>query len=157
MHSLQPAFNSIKIHKYILTMYVLHQNGLHAPFCSAQDCESANIKCSVFWACSKNSKILIKHQVYSFGVWSNFHQFWVICKKMRYWYHQKEQSILSEMKSLTFLYLVHFSSRVELIWATAHHSIASSPPLFFATRTQRNARTDIRKRKNRAWYPLQGY
>ena len=38
------------------------------PFCSAQDGESIDINCLVFWAHCENGKILTKHQVYNKGI-----------------------------------------------------------------------------------------
>ena len=37
---------------------------LFVPFCSAQDDESTDINCLVFWEYCKNGKILMKHKVY---------------------------------------------------------------------------------------------
>ena len=45
------------------------------PFCSAQDDESADINCLVFWAYYKNAKILTKRQVYNKGISSIFGNF----------------------------------------------------------------------------------
>ena len=41
---------------------------LSVPFCSAQDGESIDINCFVFWAHYKNGKILAKRQVYNKGI-----------------------------------------------------------------------------------------
>ena len=40
---------------------------LFVPFCSAQDDESTDMNCLVFWAHCKNGKILTKHQVYIYN------------------------------------------------------------------------------------------
>ena len=42
------------------------------PFCSAQDGESTDMNCLVFWAHCKNGKILMKYQVYNKGIFANF-------------------------------------------------------------------------------------
>ena len=38
------------------------------PFCSAQDGESTDMNCLVFWPLCKNGKIWTKHQVYNKGI-----------------------------------------------------------------------------------------
>ena len=51
---------------------------LFVPFCSAQDSESADMNCLVFWAHCKNGKILMKRQVYNKGIFTNFGYFLTI-------------------------------------------------------------------------------
>ena len=48
---------------------------LFVPFCSAQDGESTDMNCLVFWAYCKNGKILMKHQVYNKGFFTKFEYF----------------------------------------------------------------------------------
>ena len=45
---------------------------LFVPFCSAQDGESTDMNCMVFWELCKNGKILMKRQVYNKGIWLIF-------------------------------------------------------------------------------------
>ena len=61
----------IRLNKNIST--TLHDTTkLFVPFCSAQDGESADMNCLVFWAHCKNGKILMKRQVYNKGIFTNF-------------------------------------------------------------------------------------
>ena len=48
------------------------------PFCLAQDGESTDINCLVFWAQCKNGKILMKRKVYNNkGIFTNFGYFFM--------------------------------------------------------------------------------
>ena len=51
---------------------------LFIKFCSAQDGESTDMNCFVFWAHCKNGKILSKRQVYNKGIFTNFGYFFII-------------------------------------------------------------------------------
>ena len=49
---------------------------LFVPFCSAQDGESTDMNCLVFWAHCENGKNSMKHQVYNNkGIFTNFEYF----------------------------------------------------------------------------------
>ena len=48
------------------------------PFCSAQDGESTDMNCLVFYAHCENGKFLLKHQVYNKGIFTNFGYFFKI-------------------------------------------------------------------------------
>ena len=56
-HKIQP-FNDLKQH-YDISTTVHATTKSFVPFCSAQDAESVDINCLVFWAHYKNGKILI--------------------------------------------------------------------------------------------------
>ena len=47
-------------------------------FCSAQDGESTDMNCLVVYVYCKDGKILMKHQVYNKGIFTNFGYFFTV-------------------------------------------------------------------------------
>ena len=67
MHTLFPRPKSTPKYECILTT-VHAMTKSFVPFCSAQDGESTDMNCLVFWAYCENGKFLTKRQVYNKGI-----------------------------------------------------------------------------------------
>ena len=71
---------------FVLCLYENILTTIHAmtksflPFCSAQDGESTDMNCLVFWTRCENGKILTKCQVYNKGIFTDFGYFFIVWK-----------------------------------------------------------------------------
>ena len=71
-------FQALDLFKYNISTTVHATTKSFVLFCSAQDGESTDMNCLVFWAHCKNGKILTKRQIYNKGIFTNLGYFFIL-------------------------------------------------------------------------------
>ena len=111
-------------YKYSPTIHAMTK--LFVPFCSAQNNESTDMNCLVFWVHCKNGKIWTNHQVYNKGIspiLGSFSKYEILISLESTVDSQMNDVVNSVVSCLIAEFLIHREiTRSSFQWLTHHNS-----------------------------------